>query len=788
MNLTNLKIAFRNILKNKVESLISILGLGIGLGCIMILGVLLIHEHSFDKFIPNYQTAYRLIDDTNPRLPYPMASAVKNNIPEINDFFRFSQTGQVQIKNADNRIIAEDFFAFADNNIYTLLGIKFKYGVPAVSNTEIAISENMAKKYFGIKNATGSTLLVKLKDDFLTLNVCGVYNNFPGNSTLHPEFIANIDLSGEVFGLSQRMFGDYGSTQYDFKNWDNHYFYSYIFLNPQANPDKVSAKIKNYLVSVDAEKFGERSYHLQPVEDIYLQSNDLSGNIYSRVGDANELRYYVAIAFVILCIAVINYVFLTKAKILNRLTEMGAKKALGASNVTIQKQVLLESNLISILSIVPAIVIVILGIPFVNSTLGKTVGREVFGMWQTWGMLLAIILLTGTISGLFIGNTISRASVVVLLTGKLNRKRKKYSLNHSFLSFHFAIFIILIVSVFTFKKQINYGLTNFKAIDPKNILICELNTPELQKQIEVLRNELDKNPNVIKTAGSSFIPPFNAFLPVNLRTKDETVRFDGLIMGRGMIDLLGMQVIDGKSFDEFQSENRTNIIINESAALEYNLKAGELLNGFTIRGIVKDFSAHSMHTLIQPMVILQQHPDKMRLLAIKTNGLKDSEIIKETEKLVRQISPKSTVQITHLTDQINQFYSREQNQAKLITAFSLLAISLAIMGLFGIVLITISKRTKEIGIRKVNGARASEVVQMLNKDFLKWVFAAFIVATPVSWYFMHRWLGNFAYQTGLSWWIFAVAGGLALIIALLTVSFQSYKAAVRNPVEALRYE
>jgi len=788
MNLTDFKIAVRNILKNKVESLISILGLGIGLGCIMILGVLFIHEYSFDKFIPNYQSAYRLIDDDNTQLPYPMAPAVKNNIPEINDYFRFYQIGDVQIKNTDNRIIAEDFFAFADNNIYKLLGIKFKYGVPAVSNTEIAISEDMARKYFGTGNATSSTLLVKLKDKFLNLNVCGVYNNFPGNSTLHPEFIGNIDLASEVFGLTQRMLGDYGTTQQDYKDWDHRYFYSYLFLNQHANPQNISAKIKDYLVSINAEKFEERNIHLQPVEDIYLGSGDLSGNVYSRVGNASELKYYVAIAFVILCIAIINYVFLTKAKLLNRLTEMGAKKALGASNGIIQKQVLLESNFISLLSIIPAIIIVILGIPFVNSTLGKTVGGEVFGMWQTWIMLLVVILFTGTISGLFIGNTISRTSVVVLLTGKLNRKRKKYSLNHSFLSFHFAIFILLVVSVFTFKKQINYGLTNFKAIDPKNILICELNTPELQKQIQVLRNELGKNPNVVKTAGSSFIPPFGAYLPVNLKTQEEKVRFDGLIMGRGMIDLLGMEIIDGEPFGAFQSEKRTNIIINESAALQYNLKAGDLLNGFTVRGIVKDFNAHSMHSLIQPMVILQQHPEKMRLLAIKTNGLNDSEIIKETEKLVRQISPESVVHITHLTDQINQFYSREQNQAKLITAFSLLAISLAVMGLFGIVLITISKRTKEIGIRKVNGARAAEVVEMLNKDFLKWVFAAFIVATPLSWYAMHRWLGNFAYKTELSWWIFAIAGILALIIALLTVSIQSYKAASQNPVEALRYE
>lgn len=788
MNITDIKIAFRKILKNKIESSISIFGLGIGLGCIFILGILIIHEHSYDRFIPDYKNVYRLVEDTDPRTPYPLAQSVKDAIPEVRNFFRFYQTGQVQIKNANNQIIEEDLFAFADDNFFSLLNTKFKYGKAAVSPTEIAISEDIAEKYFESKNALGASLNVKLKDDFLTLNICGVYQNFPGNSTLHPEFVGNIELSEQVFGLSQRMFGEYGSTQNDYQNWDNNYFYSYLFLNPGTDPNIVSSKIKDFMVAFDAEKYAETEYHLQAVTDIYLHSENLSGNIYSRAGNANELKYVVGIALVILFIAILNYVFLTKAKILSRLTEIGAKKALGASNNTIRKQVMLESNLISVLSLVPATLIILMGIPFVNSTLQKTVGEEVFGMWQTWGMLIAVVLLTGTISGLFIGTNISKTSAVILLTGKIKRKQKSYKLSHSFLSFHFAIFIVLVVSVFTFKKQINYGLTNFKAIDPTHILVCQLSTPELQKQVQVIRNELEKNPNVITTAGSSFIPPFNAFLPVNLRTEEETVRFDGLIMGQGMIPLLGMEILDGEPFGEFQQDGRTNIIVNESTALEYNIKAGDLLNGFTVRGIVKDFNAHSLHSLIQPMVILQQHPEKMRLLAIKTNGLNDKSIIETVDRLITKISPETVVEVTYLTDQINQFYQREQNQAKLITAFSLLSISLAVMGLFGIVLITISKRTKEIGIRKVNGARVTEVVGMLNKDFLKWVMIAIAVATPLGWYAMHKWLENFAYQTGLSWWLFAVAGVLALAIALLTVSFQSYKAATRNPVEALRYE
>ncbi|MCG6188721.1 ABC transporter permease [Maribellus maritimus] len=788
MNITDIKIAFRNILKNKIESSISILGLGIGLGCIFILGVLIIHEHSYDRFIPDHKNVYRVVEDTDPRTPYPLAPSIQDNIPGIQDFFRFYQTNHVQIKNSGNRVIEEDLFAFADNNFFSLLNTKFKYGKAAVSPTEIALSEDMAKKYFKTQNALGASLNVKLKDNFLPLTICGVYENFPGNSTLHPEFVGNIELSEQVLGLSQRMFGEYGSTQNDYQNWDNNYFYSYLFLSPGTRPETVSSKIKNFMVSFDTEKYKEKEYHLQPATDIYLDSNNLTGNIYSRTGNANELKYYIGIALVILFIAILNYIFLTKAKILSRLTEIGAKKALGASNNIIRKQVLLESNMISALSLMPAAIIIIIGIPFINSTLQKTVGEEVFGMWQTWGMLVAVTLLTGTLSGIFIGTNISRTSAVVLLTGKMQRQQKSHKLNHSFLSFHFAIFIILVVSVFTFKKQINYGLTNFKAIDPNNVLVCELNSPELQKQAQVIQNELEQNPNVISTAGSSFIPPFNAFLPIKLRTEEETVRFDGLIMGKGMIPLLGMEIIDGEAFGEFKQDGRTNIIINESTALEYNIKAGDLLNGFTVRGIVKDFNAHSMHSLIQPMVILQQHPEKMRLLAVKTNGKDDKSIIETIDRLVTQISPESVSEVIYLTDEINQFYEREQNQAKLITAFSLLSISLAIMGLFGVVLITISKRTKEIGIRKVNGARVTEVVEMLNKDFLIWVIISVVVAVPAAWYAMNRWLENFAYQTSLSWWLFAIAGVLALAIALLTVSFQSYKAATRNPVDSLRYE
>ncbi|PLX24493.1 MAG: hypothetical protein C0599_02085 [Salinivirgaceae bacterium] len=345
------------------------------------------------------------------------------------------------------------------------------------------------------------------------------------------------------------------------------------------------------------------------------------------------------------------------------------------------------------------------------------------------------------------------------------------------------------IGVVVLEKQIDYALYNSAAIDTENVMICELNTPELSQKFEVIDNYVKQLPGVVATAGSSFIPPFNWTLPVRLQNPEngESIVFDGLIMGKGMIELLGIELIAGNDFFDY-NENEHRFIFNETAAKEYNLKVGELFNNFPIHGIVKDFTAHSMRNPIKPMVIIQQNPTKMGLFAIKTTGETDEEIKASVTKLFQKISPDKIVSIYTLQDQINQFYVKEQNQTKLVGAFSLLAIVLTIMGLFSMVLNTLSGKTKEIGIRRVNGAKVSEILIMLNKDFMKWVAIAFVIACPIGYYVMYQWLENFAFKTDLSWWVFALAGLSALLIALITVSWQTFKAARRNPVEALRYE
>jgi putative ABC transport system permease protein len=348
--------------------------------------------------------------------------------------------------------------------------------------------------------------------------------------------------------------------------------------------------------------------------------------------------------------------------------------------------------------------------------------------------------------------------------------------------------MVLVSGVIAFTKQIRYSMTGLQGIDPENIIVADLTSGKLRSSFSTICDEIGRVPGVTRTAGGSYIPPFENFLPVTLSTSEGgKVRLDGLIMGEGMSDLLGMELIEGEPFGPYKP-GTVEVIINESSAKEHKVSAGEQLLGFRVKGIVKDFNAHSLHTPIQSVVILQQNPAMMGLVAIKTDGTNDEEVRKRIRELFAEISPDEIPEIKYLTDTVENFYSRERNQARIIGVFALLAAILSIMGLFGISMISILKRRKEIGLRKVNGASIMEVLLMVNTDFLKWVLLSALVSVPLSIFLLKNWLERFAYKTELSWWIFGLAGISAIIIAILTVSWQSIRAATSNPVDAIRYE
>jgi putative ABC transport system permease protein len=758
------------------------------MGCIILLLALILHETSFNRFIPDNRNVYRIVFGQTGFTQYPLAEKMKEEFPEVKDFFRFYQTNEIKLRNRNNELVKDKYFGFADPSLFKIMDIRFISGNAASSISEIAISEKTALKYFGNLSPLGAVLVIELPDGFTNLSVSGVFKNIPATSTLYPEFIADIKLSDKMFRQFQKQLGDYGNENNTSLTWSNSEFLSYVVLDKNTDIEKLTDKMEKYKEIIKNEKFKDLKYSMQPVSDIYLKSQGLDGARFWRQGNANELKYYEAISLLILLISVINYILLNRASTAERLRELGTRKVFGASVFSIRKQIILESNLVAVLSLIPAYIVIDYGMTFINETLDKTLSIEIFSNPLMWLILVSVVFFTGTLSGVLIGYNFSRIPAIRMLSGKASDSGKPSRWNYSFLIFHFSIFVLLMVSVITLTKQIKYSMTNFIGINPDDILICELNSPELKASFTTLCDEMGKIPGVKKTAGSSFIPPLGAYLPINLANPEgEKVRFDGLIMGEGMTELLGIEINEGTSFGPYQSSSH-GVLLNESGAQKYNLKAGDNYLGFNIRGIVKDFHAHSLHTLIQPMVILQQNPAKMGLLAVKTDGTNDKAIIIRLREMYAQIAPNEIFEVRYLTDQISDFYENEKNQSKIIGAFSLLATVLSIMGLFGIALISISKKTKEIGIRKVNGSSISEILLLLNIDFIKWVLGAIVISIPVSVYIMSVWLKRFAYKTELSWWIFAAAGSLAIMIALLTVSWQSWKAATKNPVEALRYE
>ncbi len=785
---SDIRSAIRSILRNKVTSAISILGLGIGLGCIIVLTALIIHEKSFDKFIPVHKDVYRVIFGNSSQTQYPLAEKMAGEFPEVKDFFRYYQSGSILIKNSKNEIVREDDLGFADKSLYRVLGIEFISGTPAVAQNEIAISAGSAQKYFGEISPIGKIIHVKFTDGFQDLSVSGIYKDFSANSTLHPAMIADIKLSGKMLIQFQKSLGQYGNEQRSEPGWIDSDFYSCVVLQKNIDLDKLTSGMEKYKEFLTMDNKDELHFSLQPVTDIYLGSEDITGNYFLRRGNPEDLKYYEIISIFILVISIANYILLARAGISERAHELGTRKVFGASFGNIRKLILVESNLIVLLSLIPAIFIIDLGIDFINTTLNKTMNAHVFLNPVLWFLLILIIVFTGTISGWLIGFRYSRIPVMRLITALNLTSGRSGRWNFSFLVLHFAIYIILVSAVIAVSKQLSYSLTTNQGYNPKNVLVADLNTDELRNSFQMISDEMNKMPGVIKVAGGSFIPPFNAFLPVNLATTTgDRVRFDGLIMGEGMPELLGMELIEGDFFGPYKP-GPPEVLLNESAAKEHNVKAGEQLLAFNVKGILRDFHAHSLHSLIRPMVILPQNPERMGLIAIRTNGKNDEAIIKRISELYSVISPDEIFETRYLTDDLNLFYQSEKDQLKIIVAFTFIATILAIMGLFGISLMSIAKRFKEIGVRKVNGASISEILQMLNVEFIKWVLVSAIISIPVSVWLISKWMERFAYRTTVTWWIFAAAILSAIVVAILTVSWQSWRAAARNPVETLRYE
>lgn len=791
MIFANIKQSFRQMHARKLTTFIQIIGLGIGLGSVIVMLAFILHEYSFDTYHKNSPNIYRVSYDKNCSTPFPMGDKFKEEIPEIKNSFRICNLWNAQIK-MGNDYLKEDHFLLADSSIFSILDIPILTGNKKAlfnNKVDIAISDRAAQKYFGNLNPVGKSLEINMSGELVNCNISGIYKHFRSNSSLQPDFIGNIKLAfhslqnSTIFSGNAKEINEQELTN----SWDQYGFQTFILVSNKSAIHSIEKKATAIYHAHEKEK-KQTEVNLQEFTNMYFHSEGFYNTTPLLTSNLKGIRLYEGIAILILLIAFFNYVLLTSAETQSQLKEIACRKVNGATAIQIAKKIYTHSLLVALLSLLPAMLFVKLTIPFFNQFFDKNIEIGLFVNISYMLISMGVAVFTGLIGGTYTILYIRKLTPVNLLKPIGKYGSTKLISSNGLIVFQFIVFILLISSAIIMEKQVKYSEAKSQGFDSNNVLIFRLDNLELRKKVAIIKSKLSTNAHVLSMATSGFTPPSGSSMWLTLDGKgSKEISGEGILVGNGLIGLLKIPVLEGKSYTENDSKERSVIILNESAANKYKVKVGDQFGTFKVWGILKDFHIHSLHSPINPLFILKMDDADCYELVIRSDG-NNKELIRNAKSIWNELFPTGFFEYELLNDRISSFYNKERKQVKTITFFSLLAIFLTVIGLLGYVSIIALKRTKEIGIRKVNGARVTEILAMLNKDFIKWVVIAFVIACPIAWYAMHKWLQNFAYKTEISWWVFAAAGLVAMAVAVLTVSWQSWKAATRNPVQSLRYE
>ena len=783
-----LKTTFRSFLKYRIHSFINVTSLALGIFVIILITAYVRYEKSFDSFYKNKNQIYRLEynDDRSLAFPAPLYERLKTNVPEIKNITRIGFVfadwmlgGDGTLTYNENTFSADDVLCADPEffDIFQFRAINGDLSNALVAPMSIVLTESEARRIFGNENPVGKTIT---GNEIIPFNVTAVIEDVPANSSL--TFKSMISFS------SLKAFYDRNIDN----NWGSWNYLMYAQLYDNVDIEDVSSKIKQYTKPDMPVEYVK----LNPLSDIYFNALQTKGVI--KHGNKQQIILFIAIATIILIIGIINYINLTNAKFIYRINEISVRKIIGALKKQIINQILFET--IFTLLIATAISLVLISIfgGYLGNFLNiQKLNERIFTPTFISCIVLSVIalgLLTGLYPSLFLLNRANLSKKKDALVGK-----KKYAVQNSLVVFQFWASIILIASVFLIQKQMSYIKNKDIGFAKESVIQFSLPNNLTNERFNLLKQSLITYPGIIDVGRSKTIP--GKSFPdwtwtMNLNGEEKNVTFLCIMVDDGFINSLGLEIVSGRNFNPNIEEDIGDFIINEKFFSEYGVDTAltttlsAVTNENSILGVVKDFNAESLHMPVQPLAF-RYVPQSAALGIVRfTSAGQDNvnEIIQHLGKVWNDMGYKKSLDYVFLEDSINNLYSKERKLHRLLILFGLFALIVSLVGLWGLTMLTIKLRTKEIGIRKVNGAKISEVMVMLNKDFVKRVTIAFVIATPVAWFAMNKWLENFAYKTTLSWWIFALAGLLALGIALLTVSWQSWRAATRNPVEALRYE
>ena len=781
-----LKIAFRKIIREKGFSLINLIGLAVGMTACLLILFWLRDEFSFDKFNANFDSIYRVIheqkfdDQTihSSKAPVPLGPALAENFPDIINYTRYGTfVGEVLIEFEENAFY-ELGGAYLDPSYFEMFTIDFLRGDQAnifPDRYSMVITESIAKKYFGEEDPIGKSLEL---ENIVPLKITGIIKDLPQNSHLQFDFAVPFTL-----------YEAWGADLSDWKSWPA---YTYIQVTDGTAMEQLNEKISNFLQ--DKIPDNRDNIYLQPLGKIHLYSN-YAYDSPAILGSINNVYIFTLIGFFILVIACINFINLTTAGSLKRTREIGLRKVVGASRGSLIQQFLGETIILTIIAFVLSIALIELSMPYFNQLAGKNLIVNLKDVKIIIGAFL-IILFTGLFSGLYPAFFLSSFKPVKTLKGTLKFGAKSTFLRKGLIVFQFFLSVTLIISTMIVFKQLKF-IQNKELGYNTDHVVCIQSRPGMYRNYRTFKENLLRNASIVDVTATSEekgpIPLNPGSFSWKGKNPAENPNFALSEVDFDYFKTMQIEIVKGRSFSKELASDSSAVVINEAAVKVMGMTdpIGEQfkLHGklHTIIGVNKDVHLNSLHMSIEP-VVTRIYTYLPFSLFIRISSVDLSKSLKTIEEEWYKIVPDFPFVYTFLDERVAGMYKYEQEISKIFTFFAFLAIFISCLGLFGLATFTAESRTREIGVRKVLGSSAKEIVFLLSRDFAKWVLLGTIIAWPVSWFGMNLWLQSFAYKTQIGFWVFVLSGLLALIVAFVTISFRTFKAAGANPVESLKYE
>lgn len=798
------KVAWRNLVKKTAYSIINIFGLGLGIACCLLIFLYVQDELSYDNYHEKGDRIYRVTHGWKSSEKKgakadgrhwvwgnaPIGPALKREFPEIEKVVQFSGSADILLTYEDKMFQEEGVF-FMDSTAFDVFSWKLLKGNPKTALTapfSIVLTESTARKYFGDEDPIGKTFKstgAAGRGSAGDYTVTGVMAEVPSNS--HLRF--NVLISMNTFRKSNpEVFGEWGYVD----------FYTYFLVNDSFNEASFKSKIPDFIERVTKDK--HYVLEVESLKDMYLRST--ADRQPGETGSLPNIYVFSIVGLFILAIAIINFMNLSTARSMERGKEVGIRKSIGAHRGSLIYQFLGESFVIVFFSMIVAVMMTYVALPYMVDFTGKELALSDFITWKSTMAFFGAMIVIGLVAGSYPAFVLSAFNPVMILKGIKRSQAGGTNLRKALVVFQFSLSIALIAGTIIVYFQMSFLLDKDLGFDKEQMIVLDYNYDgSVTEKSEVLKAEMERNPDVISVAFSRSVP--GSYYPhayTEMETPEGTLEGKAqpvFQVGLDFIDHFGMELIAGRSYSrQYPTDSTSALIINEAAAKQYGYKnpadiVGKKFSQWgregEVIGVVKDFNFASLHRTIEPLTLpFEAYASRYATVKVKAENIQETVV--GLEQVWKKIIPYRPFLYSFLDDDFNRQYKKDFTFRRLFTTFSCLAIFIACLGLLGLTTYTAEQRTKEIGIRKVLGADVKSIVGLLSKDFMILVLISIAIATPAAWYAMTRWLEGFAYQMPISPWVFVLAGAAALLIAAITISYQSVKAALVNPVSSLRSE